>query len=363
MSNFKLSTRLFLGFGLVLALLAVIVGTSAWQMSKLADNSNYYAVNLVPSFQAEDKIGINLGNLRRFEYRHILSNSASQMDELEAKIDRYRKELYASLDLYAKDLLSDDEDKRLLQQARTAIDAYQAIWDGQLKPTSRQTVQDPAKMAQATAIATGPSAKAYEEAHEAVRAWFDYNIKLSDDQAKVAASAYSTAKAQLFVLAALAAALGIAAAVIITKSITRPLGQAVQVAQAVAAGDLNVRIDTTAKDETGQLLAALKDMAEKLSQVVGTVRNGSDSVATASAEIAQGNQDLSGRTEEQASALEETAATMEQLGSTVRHNADSAAQANQLAQAAAGVALQGGNVVNEVVSTMQGISESSRKIG
>ena len=93
------------------------------------------------------------------------------------------------------------------------------------------------------------------------------------------------------------------------------------------------------------------------------MRQNAESVATASAQIAQGNQDLSHRTEEQASALEQTAATMEQLGSTVRTNADSAKQANQLAQGAARVATHGGEVVGQVVNTMEGISESSRKIG
>jgi methyl-accepting chemotaxis protein len=96
---------------------------------------------------------------------------------------------------------------------------------------------------------------------------------------------------------------------------------------------------------------------------VGTVRGNAESVATASAQIAQGNQDLSGRTEQQASALQQTAATMEQLGTTVRHNADSAQQANRLAQGASSVAVQGGEVVGKVVSTMQAISDSSRKIG
>jgi methyl-accepting chemotaxis protein len=109
-------------------------------------------------------------------------------------------------------------------------------------------------------------------------------------------------------------------------------------------------------------MAQLQSMQSSLVQLVLQVRQGSESVATASAEIAQGNHDLSARTEQQASALEETAASMEQLSATVRQNADSAAQANQLAQSASSVAVQGGDVVAEVVTTMQGINESSRRI-
>ncbi|MBI5255750.1 MAG: hypothetical protein HY855_04570 [Burkholderiales bacterium] len=121
-------------------------------------------------------------------------------------------------------------------------------------------------------------------------------------------------------------------------------------------------IEVHSKDETGQLLAAMRDMQASLVKVVGQVRGNAESVATASAQIAQGNQDLSQRTEEQASALEETAATMNQLGSTVKNNADNARQANQLARSASEVAQQGGAVVGEVVETMKGINDSSKKI-
>jgi methyl-accepting chemotaxis protein len=133
------------------------------------------------------------------------------------------------------------------------------------------------------------------------------------------------------------------------------------VAQRVAAGDLSVRIDLKPGDHTS-LMATLKEMQQSLAKVVNDVRSNADSVATASAQIAQGNADLSQRTEEQASALQQTAATMEELGTTVKLNADNARQANQLAQAASGVAIKGGEVVGQVVETMRGISESSRRI-
>ncbi|MDA8455363.1 methyl-accepting chemotaxis protein [Acidovorax sp. GBBC 3334] len=134
------------------------------------------------------------------------------------------------------------------------------------------------------------------------------------------------------------------------------------VAERVRDGDLTVQVVDDARDEFSPLLATLQDMQQSLSTVVSTVRQGSDSVATASAEIAQGNNDLSSRTEHQASALAETAASMDQLGATVRQNADNAQQASQLAQGASSVATQGGEVVAEVVRTMRGIDDSSKKI-
>ena len=134
-------------------------------------------------------------------------------------------------------------------------------------------------------------------------------------------------------------------------------------ASGIAAGRLDQDIDVGVAGEEGDLLRTMSSMQNQLLGVVGAIRSGADSVATASSQIAQGNQDLSQRTEQQASALQETAATMEQLGTTVRNNADNAKQANQLAQGASSVAAQGGEVVGKVVTTMQGISDSSRKIG
>lgn len=146
------------------------------------------------------------------------------------------------------------------------------------------------------------------------------------------------------------------------RSITASLSQGVDAANAMAEGDLTNQIRVDGKDEMAALLTSLSNMQGGLATVVSSVRQGSESVATASAEIAQGNNDLSSRTEQQASALEQTAASMAELSSTVKQNADSARQANQLALSASSVAKQGGLVVNQVVETMKGINEASRKI-
>ena len=161
-------------------------------------------------------------------------------------------------------------------------------------------------------------------------------------------------------LVGLIAALTLATAFV--RSITGPVSEAVTVARAVADGDLQLQVPVRGNNELGQLMQALDDMRENLAKVVGQVREGSEGVATASAEIAQGNNDLSARTEQQASALEETAASMEELSSTVRQNADNASQANQLALNASTVAVQGGTVVSQVVETMKDINDSSRQI-
>jgi methyl-accepting chemotaxis protein len=146
------------------------------------------------------------------------------------------------------------------------------------------------------------------------------------------------------------------------RSITGGIGRAVEVAQTVAAGDLSSNILVDRRDEIGTMLGALKHMNESLVAIVGDVRNASESIATGSAQIAHGNADLSQRTEEQASNLQQTAASMEELTATVKHNADTARRASELAEGASQVAAQGGDVVGQVVATMDGITDSSRKI-
>jgi methyl-accepting chemotaxis protein len=176
------------------------------------------------------------------------------------------------------------------------------------------------------------------------------------DAAQQHTDAAAIAAAFVMLLAALALAWRL------TLSIVRPLRVAEQAVAQVARGELDFQIDTHGRDEPARLLGNVCEMRDSLGRVVTRVRANSESVATASSEIAQGNNDLSVRTEQQASALQQTSASMEELGTAVRQNADNAHQANELAREAAGVAVQGGEVVGLVVQTMDGINASSRKI-
>lgn len=188
-------------------------------------------------------------------------------------------------------------------------------------------------------------------------------------QIEVAKQEYAAAnqakdKAIVISVALTIAALGLGAAFawLITRSIVQPLNQAVNMAQSVASGNLRVAVDTRGDDETTQLLQSLQTMAASLTDIVSQVRLSSDSIATGSTQIAMGNADLSQRTEEQASNLQQTAASMEQINVTVKQNADTAQTANQLAQSASAAASKGGEVVSRVISTMDDITTSSRKI-
>jgi methyl-accepting chemotaxis protein len=152
------------------------------------------------------------------------------------------------------------------------------------------------------------------------------------------------------------------AAIWLARHLTVPMNDAVNIADQLAQGNLAGTVTPSGNEETIKLLAAMGRMQSSFAGIVRGVKTNAESVALASAEIAQGNQDLSMRTEQQASSLQQTAASMEELGSKVSQNAGSAAQANQLARSASEVAIKGGEVVSQVVDTMKGINESSRKI-
>jgi len=189
--------------------------------------------------------------------------------------------------------------------------------------------------------------------------------KIEADSAAVSAAAAAGASRATWTSLALmlvVCVLAVAGGFLFSRTIVRPLRRAVESTRAVAQGNLALAIESAGNDEVAELLQALHDMQLSLAKVVSEVRQNSENVATASAQIASGNNDLSSRTEQQAASLQETAASMEQLSSTIRMNAENAQQANQLALGASSIANAGGETVSQVIETMKGIDDSSKKI-
>jgi methyl-accepting chemotaxis protein-1 (serine sensor receptor) len=192
-------------------------------------------------------------------------------------------------------------------------------------------------------------------------------VKLMRDEADAAvngarASASRGLAVSLGVIAAATVLALIACAILITRAVARPLASAVAVVDRVAAGDLTVRVESASRDETGRLLLGLSKMRDALAEAVSLIRASAETVGTASKQIAAGHADLSSRTEEQAASLEQTASSMHELATTVKHNADNAHEANVLASDTSSTASRGGQVIADVVQTMGGISDASRKI-
>jgi len=205
-------------------------------------------------------------------------------------------------------------------------------------------------------------AELYPPVREKIESLIQLQLDVALQEFELSQSRYATVRN----LSIAAIVFGVLLAVVIgyrtIRTIFGQLQKAVRVAECVAAGDLTQQIEVTSRDETGQLMQAMKDMNEALVRVVGQVRAGVETVATTSNQIATGNLDLSRRTEAQASSLEETASSMEELTGTVRQNAENARQANDLVRSTADVAARGGTVVGQVVATMASIKGSSRKI-
>ena len=303
--QFSVKQRLFLGFGVLLALLAVVTVVGQYQLATVRSLNNALderalRISLATDWATAIKVAVAAG----------------------APVPAADSEPIRKL----KTLVQADDEKSALATAAASHDASP------------------------------------QEHSKAVDAFVARLVSLQVADSAVLQSALSTAVTTVWACLVLGLIAGIVLAMRTARSLIDPLNQAIAVTEKVAEGDLTQAIDTRRHDEVGQMLAALAKMQGKLSHLVAQVRSGSESVATASTEIAQGNNDLSSRTEQQAAALEQTSASMTELGSTVRQNADSARMANQLAQSASSIASEGGRVVGEVVNTMRDINEASRKI-
>ncbi len=353
--NLKIGPRLGMAFAVVIALAAVVVVIGITRLSHLNESLDKIGSDRLPKVVTLVEIADDV-NLVARELRNQLIWDDPQ------KLAGSREAIAKSLETIAKayekitPTVRSEDGKKLLAATMEARAAYVPVLH------QMQDMVKAGKMADAEVMLDSklrPTQLAYMDALEKMK---NHQINAVDREVKLGETDYNEAKYLMFGLLAVMGAIGTLLGWWITRSITHPVAQALDIAEKVAAGDLGSRIEVTSTDEVGRLLGALKNMNESLVRIVGTVRSASDSIATGSAQIASGNADLSQRTEEQASALEETAASMEQLGSTVKQNADNAQQANQLAMGASTVAVRGGEMVGQVVETMKGINDSSKKI-
>jgi len=339
----------------------VMAGVGAMLVKSINYYAEYYPNNILPSLRTIHQIDGAVSDARRLEQQHILTDDDREKKVLGERIAQTREDLKKQLRAY-EPLVSDDEDRALLHKVGEGLKGYLAAQDKVLKASS-DSASDPTQGTAAKEMSFGMAQAAFTPVRESVDQWWAYNERLA---ATTTASAEATYQRVLWIFAIVslvALCIGVGAALAITRSITRPMQLAAAAVQAVAGGDLTQRLRSNSRDELGQLLNMLDEMTQNLARMVSGVRQGCDQLNVAAAEIAQGNADLSARTESQASSLEETAASVEQMASQIKANADNARQADQLANHASEVAGAGGNAVGEVVATMDAISTSSRKIG
>ena len=354
----KVSTRLAIAFGVVLATIAATSVFTLMETASIQANMNRMVnENGVKTKLLNDMVD-SINVVTRVTRSMVLLSDRADREAEVVKIEKARATYDKSWAALEKMPTGEAG-----QALRNRIQAAQVA----VRPINNKVMElaMAGKAAEATTMLMQQSNPGIAQWQDALEENIALQEKTNIQEFAESQAEYAMTRNLLIGSGVLCALLSVLAAWWVTRSITRQLGaepsDAVALAQDVAAGKLTTQIPLREGDNSS-MMAALKAMQESLVKVVNGVRVGSESLSLASAEIAQGNQDLSSRTESQASALQQTAASMEQLSSTVRQNADNSKQANQLARSASDVAVQGGEVVSKVVSTMQEISDSSRKI-
>ncbi|MFJ9531486.1 methyl-accepting chemotaxis protein [Herbaspirillum sp. NPDC101396] len=353
--DLKIARKLILSFSVVLLFVAALGGFALMQLGKVNEASGQIADNWLPSIRTLADIKLSLSRVRSFELQYISALSPERAVEADKNANQQLGIVAEHQKLYTTQI-SEDEEKVVYPEVEKEI----GIFVGEHAKIMKLAVAG--KKDEALALLNGASTSSYREAMKSLEKLVVVNEQGAKKSNLLSADTYANAKILISAFLVAAIALSMCLAVWIARIVSRPLAEALDVAQRVAAGDLTADIEAHSTDETGELMLALKSMNDNLLKIVSEVRASTDTINTASGEIAAGNLDLSSRTEEQAGSLEETASAMEELTSTVKQNADNARQANQLAVSASEVAIEGGNVVGRVVSTMDEINDSSRKI-
>ncbi|MCA6952766.1 methyl-accepting chemotaxis protein [Pectobacterium polaris] len=357
LKNMKIGNRLFLGFGLLIVLTLtlssleyVFIKNIEKEVDKITED-RIVKTNLLRDIR--DHLNNNVQTVRDI----ILLPGDKRQEKQELRqtiiaITTASNETYSHLD----NIIKFGKGRELFDELTDIRKIYGITIDQAIAYALEGTDE------QATAFLFNDVAKIQKSYFTKLGELLDYQQE-NVEKSKVETKTFiSEALFWTLLLSACSAVLGVLIAWLLTRSVTAPLSIALSSALRIGEGDLRGTIAVDSRDEFGQLLEAMRDMQSSLTKTVITVRDNAESVATASIQIAQGNADLSSRTEEQASALEETSSTMTQLGMTVKNNADNARQADQLAKNASTVAQQGGQVVDDVVETMKAIDESSRSI-
>jgi len=360
LSNLRIGARLGLGFALLLLLQLLITGIGLHEMANLSERVAFATEIGERKLDELNNVQSAIGK-RAIAARNLalVTDSSLQKGDIELVGSSQReidKGLQGLATVMADPAAATPEERRMLEQLRALEARYLPIAGNVVAlATSRQTDA-------AVKVLTQECMPLLNQVLAHVSAFQSLLRKSADEGTASTQAAYLRAKWMILGISCASLAGGLLLAFLMTRSITRPLGQAVNVAQQVASGDLTARIEVSDTSESGMLMRALRSMNDELAKVVGQVRDGTDSIASASGQIASGNRDLSSRTEAQASSLEQTAAAMQELTGTVRQNADNARLANQLADSASQVASRGGAVVDQVVEKMASINASSRKV-
>ncbi|WP_063570340.1 methyl-accepting chemotaxis protein [Achromobacter ruhlandii] len=354
----RIGVRLSGAFLLVALLGGTIGAFGVWGLARINDMNDQIAQIEFRGLSDIKEANISLIAAGRARKSFLLAATDEERAALRREFDRDVQNL-ERLRAQAAQNFTRDNGQRLL----AAFGEAETAWKREAAAFFDEAARQPlAQLDPAIAGINKRAADTSDKAEHVMSELAQVKEQAADEAVREVTELYRSTRLLVILLSVAGVAIGLLLGWWVTRGIVRPLGQAVEAARRVANGDLSGNIQVTSRDETGDLMAALKAMNENLSRIVRDVRDGCESIASASSQIAQGNADLSQRTEEQAASLEQTAASMEQLTSTVQQNASNAGEAEKLVTQASAVAARGGEVVNVVVQTMSAISESSRRI-
>ncbi|MBH2070571.1 MAG: MCP four helix bundle domain-containing protein, partial [Burkholderiales bacterium] len=335
--------------------LAALTGFSIYEMDRVYTAASYASANTVPSLLTLNTAFVSFAQMRTQVWQHLAAKDPAMRSQLETSMRAARVAVGQALDKYEKENVSDEQDRALLAADRAVLARYDTVREKVLALSGAGELD----AARDLLMANQPLIK---ELVDALAAHHGYNEKLGNAGAAEGIAAAASARWISIVLALSITAAVAGMGLLLARRIVASLASAIGVARTIASGDLSAQISATSKDEVGQLMTAMGEMSENLVRIVSEVRSGTETINTASGEIAAGNLDLSARTEQQAGSLEETASAMEELTATVRQNSDNARQAKQMAVSASDKAVRGGEVMGDVIRTMEAIDSSSNKI-
>ncbi len=354
LNSLKLGPRLGLGFALVLLLTMAISGL-AWQRLEFAQDESAETTQRQERAALTDRwLLLTQLNITRAT-AIVRSGSAADLEENFLPLMQKTSEEISVIQKHLAAVIVSAESKLALATVDKCRSVYVPLRAEALKKVK-------ARDAGAAAFISGPLQQATTTYVDSLIAVRDLQRGLAKARVVESNRSIDAAQVVLIGMAAFSVLMGAAIAWVITRSVTVPLSRAAAATATMASGNLTQTIEFTGKDEVANVLKGLSEMQHSLRHIVSEVRASTDSIATASRQIATGNADLSARTEQTSSSLQQTAASMEQITGTVTQSVESARMADGLAGTAASVADKGGELVRQVVSTMQEINVSSRKI-
>jgi methyl-accepting chemotaxis protein len=353
--NMGIGQRLAIGFGVVIALLIMLAALSYLRIGSLNQEVATMVKDRYPKTVMANGIKADVNEVTRSMLNVLIMSDPDQIKLELANMEKKNASATAALEALTKSTTDPrgEEILKAIATIRAKFNPGQAAFIALINEDKKENA-----MVKFMFSLRPQQAKYFDQLDK----FTAYQNEIMVEAGAAASSVSGRTQLLILVLALGASFISVVVALLATRSITGPLGEAVEIAKRVADGDLTSVIEVNSTDETGQMMEALRHMNSSLTRIVAQVRAGTESIASASGEIASGNLDLSIRTEQQAASLGNTSGSMRELTGTVQQNADNARQANQLAATASEVAVRGGSVVSRVIDTMGSITASSKKI-